>query len=63
MRPTHSPPLRQAFALAYAMRARPTPALATRYFDALRRVLEDNDNEPDTAQGEACTKRSTQPRC
>lgn len=32
-------PLRQAFALAYAMRARPTPALATAYFNALRRLL------------------------
>lgn len=33
-------PFRQAYALAYAMRARPTPALATRYFDALRALLD-----------------------
>lgn len=33
-------PLRQAYALAYAMRARPTPALATRYFEALRVLLD-----------------------
>lgn len=35
-----SKPLRQAFALAYAMRARPTPQLATAYFAALKRVLD-----------------------
>lgn len=65
MQQAHSQPLRQAFALAYAMQARPTPALATRYFEALRRVLEDNDKTgvQDTAQGEACRTRSIQPRC
>ena len=40
-----SPPLRQAFALAHAMQARPTPELATCYFNALLRVLETNTNE------------------
>jgi len=60
-----SQPLRQAFALAYAMKARPTPALATRYFEALRKVLDDNlnTNGPATAEGTACRTRSTQPRC
>lgn len=33
-------PLRQAWALAHALRTRPTPALATAYFDALRRLVE-----------------------
>lgn len=58
----HSQPLRQAYALAYAMKARPTPALASRYFEALRRVLEDNDKTgvPDEGQGEACRTRSIQ---
>ena len=57
--------LSQAFALAYAMQARPTPALATRYFEALRKVLDDNMNMngPATAEGTACRTRSTQPRC
>ncbi len=61
----HSQPLRQAFALAYAMQARPTPALASRYFEALRRVLEDNDKTdgPNVAQGEACSKRSIPQHC
>lgn len=34
-------PLRQAWALSYALRARPTPALATFYFNALRRLLDE----------------------
>lgn len=34
-----SQPERQAWALSYAMRARPSPALASRYFDALKRML------------------------
>ena len=34
-------PLRQAWALSYAMRTRPTPELATVYFNALRRVIEE----------------------
>lgn len=61
----NSQPLRQAFALAYAMQARPTPALASRYFEALRRVLEDNDKTggPDSVQGEACSKRSIPQHC
>jgi hypothetical protein len=32
--------LRQAWALSYAMRARPTPELASRYFEALKRLLD-----------------------
>lgn len=65
MRQANSQPLRQAFALAYAMQARPTPALASRYFEALRRVLQDNDKTggPDSAEGTACRTRSIQPRC
>lgn len=60
----HSQPLRQAFALAYAMQTRPTPALASLYFEALRRVLEDNDKTcgPNMAEGAACRTRSIQPR-
>ena len=42
-------PLRQAFALAYAMRARPTPQLATAYFAALMRMLD----TPATNQGKS----------
>ena len=34
-----SQPERQAWALSYAMRARPSPDLASRYFDALKRML------------------------
>lgn len=58
----YSQPLRQAFALAYAMQARPAPALASRYFEALRRVLEDNDKTcgPNMAKGAACRTRQTQ---
>lgn len=41
-----SQPLRQAFALAYAMRARPTPELASRYFEALKRVIDSPADEP-----------------
>lgn len=64
-----SQPLRQAWALSYAMRARPTPELATLYFDSLKRMLgdepaaNDNTNGPATAEGTACRKESTQPRC
>jgi hypothetical protein len=59
MHRAHSQPLRQAFALAYAMQARPTPALATLYFDSLKRMLGNepaanrNTNGP-TAEGTAC---------
>lgn len=44
-----SQPMRQAWALSYAMRARPTPALATAYFNALRRVLAGDDKKPGAA--------------
>lgn len=37
-------PLRQAWALAHALRTRPTPALATAYFDAIRRLLGSQSN-------------------
>jgi hypothetical protein len=69
MHRAHSQPLRQAFALAYAMKARPTPALASLYFDALKRMLGDdpasnqNTNGPATAEGTACRKESTLTRC
>ncbi len=59
-------PERQAWALAYAMKARPTPALASRYFDAVKRMLgeapgaDENTNGPATAEGTACGKRQTQ---
>lgn len=43
MAPSNPQPLRQAYALAYAMRARPTPALASRYFEALKRMLSEDD--------------------
>lgn len=36
----NAPAIKRAYALAYAMRARPTPALATAYFAALKRMLE-----------------------
>lgn len=39
-----STPLRQAWALSYAMRARPTPELATAYFNALKRLLDSPSN-------------------
>lgn len=64
-----SQPLRQAWALSYAMRERPTPELATRYFESLKRLLGDdpatnqNTNGPATAEGTACRTRSIQPRC
>lgn len=60
--------MRQAWALSYAMQARPTPALASRYFDALKRALADdtatnhNTNGPATAEGAACRTRSIQPQ-
>lgn len=38
-------PLRQAFALAYAMQRRPTKALASKYFEALKRVLDPQDDK------------------
>jgi len=64
--PQPSQPLRQAYALAHAMQARPTPQLATRYFDTLRRMLDadpaaDNDNAigPVTAEGTMCRTGST----
>jgi hypothetical protein len=48
------------------MQARPTPQLATRYFDTLRRMLDadpaaDNDNAigPVTAEGTMCRTGST----
>ncbi len=51
-------PERQAWALAYAMRARPTPALATLYFEAIKRMLgadpADTNKGPETAKGTAC---------
>lgn len=62
-------PERQAWALAYAMKARPTPELASRYFDAVKRMLGDapgtdeNANEPATAEGAVCRTRSIQPHC
>lgn len=39
MRQSLSKPQRRAYALAYAMRERPTPDLAREYFDALREML------------------------
>lgn len=41
MKRQRSKPERQAWALAYAMKRRPTPALATRYFDALKRMIDE----------------------
>ena len=64
-----SQPERQAWALAYAMKARPTPALAARYFETVKRMLgeapgsNENTNGPETAEGTACRKRSIQRRC
>lgn len=61
-----SQPQRQAFALAYAMQKRPTKALASRYFESLKRMLGDepaaNTNGPATAEGTACRTRSIQPQ-
>ncbi|OJW77995.1 MAG: hypothetical protein BGO62_10510 [Thiobacillus sp. 65-1402] len=60
-----SQPERQAWALSYAMRARPTPELASRYFETLKRMLGDdpanNQNTgPATAEGTACRTRQIQ---
>lgn len=60
-----SQPERQAWALSYAMRARPTPELASRYFESLKRMLGDdpannqNTNGPATVEGTACRKTQT----
>ncbi len=62
-------PMRQAWALSYAMKSRPTPELASLYFDSLKRMLSDdpannqNTNGPATAEGTACRIRSIQRHC
>lgn len=62
-----SQPERQAWALSYAMRARPSPALASLYFESLKRMLGDdpanNMTGPATAEGTACSKRSIPQHC
>lgn len=64
-----SQPERQAWALSYAMRARPTPELASRYFETLKRMLGEDPAEnhntvgPETAEGTACSKRSIPQHC
>lgn len=35
------PPICQAYALAKAMKHRPTPQLASRYFESLKRMLDE----------------------
>lgn len=51
---TKAPPIKRAYALAYAMRARPTPALASAYFDALRSMLDaQSSTQPDTTRPDA----------
>lgn len=50
-------PLRRAYALSYAMSARPTPALASLYFETLRKMLDPDDPERREPQEE---KGSTQ---
>lgn len=61
-----SQPERQAWALSYAMRARPTPELASRYFETLKRMLgddpADNMTGPETAEWTACRTRQIQPQ-
>lgn len=63
------PLLCQAYALAKAMKHRPTPQLATRYFESLKRMLGDdpaanhNMTGPATAEGTACSKRSIPQHC
>lgn len=60
-----SQPERQAWALSYAMRARPSPDLASRYFEALKRMLgadpaaNNQNTNPATAEGIACKTRQT----
>lgn len=44
MTPTQQQQLRQAWALSYALRTRPTKALAARYFEALKRLLNSSQN-------------------
>lgn len=61
------PPICQAYALAKAMKQRPTPQLASRYFETLKRMLGDdpanNMTGPETAEGTACSKRSIPQHC
>lgn len=63
------PPICQAYALAKAMKHRPTPQLASRYFETLKRMLGDepaanhNTIGPATAEGTACSKRSIPQHC
>jgi len=59
-----SQPERQAWALSYAMRARPSPDLASRYSDALKRMLgADPAANNQKAEETTCRTRSIQPRC
>lgn len=50
MRGQLSQPLRQAYALSFALSRRPTPQLASAYFETLKKMIDD--------RGQECTEKA-----